>query len=998
MVLFKRKPVQYLSRPQIKDDNADVWVIGQTGEIFTNYGDYLHRMDFYKQKRFICTITGHSGLTFFEALKSEMEGSKDVDKSFPEALKEPILRRVQFSTVSRIDSLVDKIYDDFKQDFYPGENVTVILDSGERLNGVVREKAKFPELTRPDGMIERKAFSRYFVKLLNRPHEEALVDDEHIVRDRKAFTKHMLRSFIKKTVVREAWTGAPWLVKERFAKDYRIDTNIPAHLLQNIKGAEKKAGPSSSGRKSEQEAALLNFLAAAAKLPELKPAPSGSKGKLTLEQIARNKHEQFLEYRKALNGHPSFSPGGQPSTTATSPSQPSNFAPPEQMLVKSSPKPAPPPPIKYPIEDLEIIPLRDGTHRPALKYLSHDTPSTGKKFHGAHKDIHMRSVGPLLETWDTINVFCEIFPIDSFTFDDYIEALRFHSDEVQCELFVELHCALLKECVDEEGNVLVNIPEVEEDSEDEESDNESSATPTPEPEEEPPRRRTRSSYAKAAVIEEEVKRSPSVEKIAHRAEEMLGNYGWIERLQARDFRNGGWEIIIVGLLHQLSLDERRQKLCEELLSNLAPLDEDASQETARLQYAYLDINLRIQIIQILCLLIVETKSVRGYMEECSEAMTMFRKDRVNWQRTRKEAAEELRVLDEVRQQLIPESTPPAVEAHTEEKEDVKMTDADDEELAEEDQQHQSDEGDSQAVRSLRRADDRAAQRKRKREEEKEKKEKAEAAAKLPKLSAQAKKLLKDIEKKKDKIKECEKALGTIEMDLREADCFRTKILGRDRFWNRYYWLERNGMPYGGLPESSTSDAGYANGCIWVQGPDTVEREGFIDLPEEDSKQYRKTFQMTVAERKRLEEGHTNVFQADQWGYYDEPDSLDMLIGWLDPRGHRELKLRKELQALRDKMTECMKKRKEYLAAAEEQMAGAEEPTARVSTRTKTYVDTTGHRCLEWQNSMALEELGHLHSEQPRPAKKARRSDGTKEIKATNKQGKPLGRQGARNAS
>ena len=29
-------------------------------------------MDFYKQRRFICEITGHSGLTFFEALKSEV--------------------------------------------------------------------------------------------------------------------------------------------------------------------------------------------------------------------------------------------------------------------------------------------------------------------------------------------------------------------------------------------------------------------------------------------------------------------------------------------------------------------------------------------------------------------------------------------------------------------------------------------------------------------------------------------------------------------------------------------------------------------------------------------------------------------------------------------------------------------------------------------------------------------------------------------------------------
>lgn len=49
-----------------------VWVIPETNEVFTTYEPYLQRMDFYKQRRFICEITGHSGLTFFEALRSEV--------------------------------------------------------------------------------------------------------------------------------------------------------------------------------------------------------------------------------------------------------------------------------------------------------------------------------------------------------------------------------------------------------------------------------------------------------------------------------------------------------------------------------------------------------------------------------------------------------------------------------------------------------------------------------------------------------------------------------------------------------------------------------------------------------------------------------------------------------------------------------------------------------------------------------------------------------------
>lgn len=56
-----------------------VWVIPETNEVFTSYEPYLQRMDFYKQRRFICEITGHSGLTFFEALRSEVYYNMDTE-------------------------------------------------------------------------------------------------------------------------------------------------------------------------------------------------------------------------------------------------------------------------------------------------------------------------------------------------------------------------------------------------------------------------------------------------------------------------------------------------------------------------------------------------------------------------------------------------------------------------------------------------------------------------------------------------------------------------------------------------------------------------------------------------------------------------------------------------------------------------------------------------------------------------------------------------------
>lgn len=285
-----------------------------------------------------------------------------------------------------------------------------------------------------------------------------------------------------------------------------------------------------------------------------------------------------------------------------------------------------------------------------------------------------------------------------------------------------------------------------------------------------------------------------------------------------------------------------------------------------------------------------------------------------------------------------------------------------------DDEMNTDDGDpSQKGRSLRRGIDRENNRKRKREAEESKKEKAAAEARIPKQSKQFTKLLKDIQKKQAAIKKAEDSISELENDLREADCPRTKVLGKDRFWNRYYWFERNGMPYGGLLDSSTADAGYANGCLWVQGPDDIERFGYIEMKPEWQNEYISMFNMTVPERKVLEEGPTSVFTARQWGYYDDPEAVDGLIRWLDMKGSNEIRLLKELKNYRDKIVTHMKSRKEYLNPSEEK--SVDSGNKRMSTRKKeAHIDHTAHRCLSWHNTTAIDELGHLHSEQPRSRK------------------------------
>ncbi|KAL4871138.1 hypothetical protein BDV12DRAFT_164837 [Aspergillus spectabilis] len=993
MVLFKRKPVQYLPRPTIEDDSSEVWVISVTNEVFTNYESYLQRMDFYKQRKFICEITGHSGLNFFEAYRSEMDESREVNNSFPEALKGPILRRTQFSTVSRVDNLVDEIYEEFKQEFYPGEPVLILLDDNTRLHGVIRDKANFAEQLFPDGTVKTPAYATYLVKVLDRPNEEALLDHHHITRDRKTFTKQMLRAFIKNNVTRESWNGAPWLVKSSIAEEFRIPTEVPKHLQYGARVAEKKAQ-----KKADQEGFFGFF--ASQQLPELKPAVKGQKSKQSPNDLARSEEQQFLAYKRSLNGNPSFLVDNNPTNGTPGPSKPQEPEKkpqpiPTVMIKAEPPKPPTPPPIKYPIEDLDIPPNREKKkQRPPLKFLKANELNDPNDEDLLQDVLNMESVGQLLETWNTLNVYCEVFQLDSFTFDDFLQAMRFSSDEVDCELFVEIHCAILKKLVNEEkdanGAIQISLPELPIDesdesdqTEEEEEEVQDEAMDTPEPA--VTRMTTRGSLAKAEAdgIKAHLNGNPESEVKTHRASEMFSEYGWIDRLRQRDFRNGGWQMIMIGLLHQLSLRPRMEKVCNQILEHLAPLDQEPTQQTAQAQYAVLDVNLRIQALQIICMLSLETKAIRQYLEECSNQMTELRKEKIEYQKARKVALEELRKLHQERKALQPEpEKSPTPIPELEATEDTKMSGMDDSQI--------DSEVDGTPQRALRGGTDRAMERKRKLDEERERKEQL---AKQPKGSKQYQRVLKKIDEQKAAVQKFEEKIVVVDNDLREADCPRTRCLGKDRFCNRYWWFERNAMPYEGMPDSSTAEAKYANGRLWVQGPDDMERLGFIDIPDDLKKQYVKQYHISPSERKKHEEGPTRLSRAHEWGYYEDPEAIEKLLDWLDSRGERETKLRKELLLQRDNIAKYMQVRQDYLARTEDDLE--EMPTKRVTTRNKSYVADDKHRCLNWRNSTALAKNGHLHIDASRPAKRARKSAEPKEIKATNRQGRPLTRQGAR---
>jgi hypothetical protein len=374
------------------------------------------------------------------------------------------------------------------------------------------------------------------------------------------------------------------------------------------------------------------------RLPELKPATKSQKGKQGQGAIKGIKWP-LNEPVNGVNGT-------------------MQHAPQQRAPVRETTPPPPPPPTKYPIEDL-ALPPKDGSVRPRLKFMCRDPPvkiepeiDESQPF---FDKIDMATTGAFLETWDTLNVYCEIFQLDSFTFDDFVEAMSVASEQLPVQLFDEIHCSVLKILVDSEregGKVRITLPELEEEYSDEEDDEEeetiedgeNTRETTPESEKPKGRRATRSSLAKleaerlaaeaAAAEEEEIR---AEQESRNRAEELMREFDWIDHLRKRDFPNGGWERIMVGLLHQLSKDQCFKGSCEELLEQLVPADAAPTPEVVRQSYAELDVNYRVKALQLICLLTMQTKAVRGYMEDCSETMTKYRKDRIEWQRQKKQA-------------------------------------------------------------------------------------------------------------------------------------------------------------------------------------------------------------------------------------------------------------------------------------------------------------------------------------------------------------------------
>lgn len=944
MVLYKRKQVKIVPPQDLPEDlDTQVWFIPETKEWFLLYSDYIRRMDYLKTRNFVCEITGNSCLTYFEAMQSEEDEIKEVEKNFPEALREHILRFLQFNRISRLDLLVDKVYQIFKNDYFPGENIYLRgIDNKEpsvKQRGTIREKVQYGQ-DQP---------TKYLVVRAN-DNQQAIVTGHNISRDRNHFTKWLIKTFIKMTMSRSYKVGAPWVVKSKYAKKYGIPTTYPDDLKQFAETTptgdiifiqpKKKRGPQPKNPNKAEEAKQKKATTKKERvLTPLAPAPPQHQHQHQHELIfnqqleiqqqqlpdqqqqeqhveqkqpqKRGRHKQNNKQIKQEQQEQSLKDQPQPilPNISAPPTPPVNIIPfkkkfpthyiPDAIIKEYEEEEAKGTPSfglsqfqptkKNIVDDLQLkFDLQNSKPIPKIftvpknaKYWNEQIVEELKKDPEEVKRLlkyGLSSILEALQTWIFINIYHNVLKIDTFTFDDFVYAMGWNSEQFQehgqCELLDEVWCAVLGAIVSADGTnskntkneydidgLNVDIPEEpksdEEDDEDDDeeeeeeeedeqmkdednrgSESESEAKPLDIDEiqsesEENGKKELKKELKKEDEQSEEDKKESKSDKnieekeddnddndneeeedddveedeeeeekdepeVTHNAYEVMNHRGtsWDERLRKRNFKDGNWQCILLGILSLVEHVPSYKPIIEKIYHKLAPKDKPCTAISVRNQfYEDLDIDLKFQALSILINLISSSNIVRNNIDECLESLTVLRRNRLDNLKELKGLAETITKANlyinsvlSLHPEVLEQQKQAAADAAAAAASGETATTSEDSQLKQESQKEES-------------QDQPHPQPQPQSQPHGNKKglnlDIIEMSEPVKAIADADPEFLNQWQAKKEavgKMVELKEVKREIEQKLSELDCQRVKLLGKDRLYNRYWWFENNGLP------------------------------------------------------------------------------------------------------------------------------------------------------------------------------------------------------------
>uniref|UniRef100_A0A0L0P7U2 Imitation switch two complex 1 n=1 Tax=Candidozyma auris TaxID=498019 RepID=A0A0L0P7U2_CANAR len=1093
MVLYKRKQVHFVRPPPVPSDlDTEIFVIPQTKEWFLEYDDYLKRLDYYHRRKFVCEITGNSCLTFFEAYESENKEIKDVERNFPEALREHILRFLQFNRISRLDQLVDKVYLVFKNEYFPGEEVFVklVADKPADVRATESNDAAAPVVSarKQRGTIREKvqyanpSDTKYLVSLLS-DGSQVIATNNQITRDRNHFTKWLIKTFVKLSVTRSHKVGAPWVVKLKYAKKYRIPLEYPEDLKsfasttpsgEILYEEEPVSRTKSPTPQQNSESALKIKKQKLPKTKSLKKKATINAAKamdhieiITVEEIKEPKQaakdgprKRFAPYhipvlvRKELDEHEQLSLSSiQPSKKTMVNDLQLNFdiqtpwpipselhiTPNAEELQES---------IKLQIEEeieeeeKELGEQKGKEDKSPEQLLAHRKVEELKSELSLMSHSTLKCVQEALESWAFLNMYHLVFNLDTFTFDDFLCAMSWNRGQYEelgrCELLDEIWCAVLsgllsnqiptgKDAKKDESDyenlfgLQITLPPKDsllqpkpekgetnysDDDEARGSDSEEEAKPLKSEDDvsdddsgpvSPKKGVSRSNgYLKKGAAKdgnadgkgnesdderddndnetgEESEANDDTDHLAYQVMNYRGSK-WYDRLRKRNFKDGNWQIILLGVLSMVEYVPAYSSTIQAVYKSLAPkLIQPANPTSVLTQfYSSMSVDLRIKTLHILTSLLINGTLVRSYIDECLEQSTALRRARLDVIRDYRDA---LSVATKAHSTIFEK----LFEAY-DNNADVSLW--------------------ANFNRKKPRFHTKGYSR-------------TEYEQSLYDSDPSFQELWKQRDEYIEKIKVVKEELRKLETRLSEIDCQRVRLLGKDRHFNRYWWFENNGLPNlhfsSGMDDDEDADQTdadeyevddkedvqeetYLMGRLWVQGPSVADisrnllsstdemnslefnhTKSSIKKEDEDSvngsssielhnfqdggpplkvmnfdnipKSYKDTSSafgitferdeikvngacfidrlgaipetqnvsdLTPMQRKLIEEAPAPLTTGDDWRFYDDASSIEKLIGWLNPWGVRESNLKKELIRVKDALLTSIAARRKAL--------------------------------------------------------------------------------------
>ncbi|KAI9489420.1 hypothetical protein BDB00DRAFT_932005, partial [Zychaea mexicana] len=726
---------------------------------------------------------------------------------------------------------------------------------------------------------------RYRVQLINeyrQPLEDFVrtVDSDEIRRDKRVFCRHMIQRLIRECAQRDSYIGAPWLVKPNVAYHYGISTVLPHHL---------------------QEAQDLAYASQARK----RKAPLKELEDKEAEKRAR-KEENLLQKAKLKEEK-------------------------ERQREERRKQAA----VKYPIEDLDLpIYRKDPNLNWALVDMAPDKytgPATIPYPTGGRPDRpppHKNNAIPdeifeqFISIWSFLAVFSDPLSLMPFSIDDFERALCQSPQQQQSQprsnnILFESNVCLLNVIIkdrkqDIAGDIasgLMNEEYVDSMKEDNHEDSPSGRV-----------KQQNTAFSRL--------RRDKVERGWRDAEQLKLSQGW-DRREVRNDRKG-WENILIGCLNKIATPALVPEL-DMILRHLVPRNNSTASERER-QYPSLSIKHKLAILGFLIEAVNESTAVKDFMEECQEQLTEFRRQKV-------ELNKEVKTLAARRSELDKRDRADKEEKDTsEDDDDDEDSDSEDDDSDSNDDSEDASAGSDDSDTSSRRVKSHERRHKSRQEKLRLKQQKRKEMEQLKKemykkqreaAKARSQELRQKAEERR-KLEEEERVLRKkeeqLEKDMRKYMTLRIRPLGRDRFYNRYLYLDNIGT-------SST----YGTGRLYVQSPSDVDIQMIRerDYPDGEPEQPwgrggGQWFTLALMKAQGFEEESDWLEQrlnsssedmsscSSWWRCYSDPEEIQHLLLWLNPKGIRECKLKNEIAKRHTYIAESMKRRAQAITKVETQ--------------------------------------------------------------------------------